>query len=74
MRFNWSINAIDCVDAALKKFARYLEEIGCLESTVELYVGNVNRYLRFTGTDRHQIKMPPDSGILFLIAGLPEVH
>lgn len=49
---DWSISRSNNLDLSLRRFRRYQEELGHTESTIEGYIGNVKRYLTFSGTDR----------------------
>jgi integrase/recombinase XerD len=49
---NWSRASTINFDNALKKYRRYLEDQGLRGSTIEEYIGNAGRYLRFAKTDR----------------------
>ncbi len=50
--FDWNrVNVID-FEMPLRRYRRYLEDRGFRESTVESYIGNVGRYLKFAQTDR----------------------
>jgi integrase/recombinase XerD len=49
---DWNITTTTDFEPSLKRFRRYLEGQGRREATIEGYMGNVGRYLRFTKTDR----------------------
>jgi len=49
---DWNVHATTDFEPALRSFRRYLEDNGFRESTIEGYVGNVGRYLKFAGTDK----------------------
>ena len=49
---DWSITRITDFEHSLNRFRRYLEDQGRREATIEGYLGNVNRYLKFAKTDR----------------------
>lgn len=49
---NWSIKVTTDFEPSLNRFRRYLEDQGRRETTIEGYLGNVNRYLKFAKTDR----------------------
>ena len=49
---DWNIHTTTDFEAALKRFKRYLEDNGFRNSTIEGYVGNVGRYLKFVATDK----------------------
>ena len=49
---DWSIPKAANFDQVLRRLRRYLEDRGDRESTIEGYLGNVRRYLIFTGMDR----------------------
>jgi integrase/recombinase XerD len=49
---DWSIKGITDFGPSLNRFRRYLEDQGRREATIEGYLGNVNRYLKFAKTDR----------------------
>lgn len=50
---DWSIKPEDntSIDVALNRYKRHLEDKGFRTSTIEGYVGNVDRYLEFAQTD-----------------------
>jgi integrase/recombinase XerD len=48
----WKMQPIANFDLSTKSFKRYLENNGFRESTVEGYIGNAHRYLKFCGTER----------------------
>ncbi len=51
LNIEWNVpNNID-FKPTLKRFQRYLEDRGRRDSTIKGYVGNVERYLKFAGTD-----------------------
>lgn len=52
MDVNWHLEAAVDFELPLKRYRQYLEDHGFRGSTVESYVGNVGRYLRFAKTDR----------------------
>lgn len=49
---DWSLNASSDFDEVLKRFEHDLEEKGLRRSTIEGYVGNAKRYLRFAHGER----------------------
>jgi integrase/recombinase XerD len=49
---NWDRTRSIDFNKALKKYKRYLEDQGLRNSTIEEYIGNAGRYLRFAKTDR----------------------
>ncbi|MFZ3147769.1 MAG: tyrosine-type recombinase/integrase [Methanothrix sp.] len=49
---DWSIPKATNFDQVLRRYKRYLEDRGDRESTIDGYLGNVRRYLVFSGTDR----------------------
>lgn len=49
---DWSMPANTNLEPVIKRFKRYLEDNGIRESTIKLYTGNAERYLRFVGTDK----------------------
>jgi integrase/recombinase XerD len=49
---DWTIAATSDFEPSLKRFRRYLEDQGRREATIEGYMGNVKRYLKFAETDR----------------------
>jgi integrase/recombinase XerD len=53
---DWSIPKSNQFDQALRRFLRYLEDQGHRQSTIEGYLGNVKRYLVFSGTDRPSLQ------------------
>jgi len=50
--FDWNRVVLVDFEMPLRRYRRYLEDQGFRESTVESYVGNVGRYLKFAKTDR----------------------
>lgn len=46
---DWSITTAD-FEPSLKRFRRYLEDLGIRDTTISNYIGNVLRYLRFAET------------------------
>lgn len=53
---DWSIPKSNKFGQALKRFKRYLEDQGHRQSTIEGYLGNVKRYLVFSGTDHPSLQ------------------
>ena len=53
---DWNLHTTTDFEAALKRFKRYLEDNGFRNSTIEDYVGNVGRYLKFVATDKSSEK------------------
>lgn len=52
-RVNWRIAGLDTgIDIALLRFEQYLKERGLRKSTIDDYLGRVERYLKAAGTDR----------------------
>lgn len=49
---NWDRTRSIDFNKAIKKYKRYLEDQGLRNSTIEEYIGNAGRYLRFAKTDR----------------------
>jgi integrase len=49
---DWSITSNNDFEPSLMRFRRYLEGQGRREATIEGYLGNVNRYLKFARSDR----------------------
>ena len=49
---NWGLGAPVDFNVSLKRYKRYLEDLGFRESTIESYVGHVGRYLEFAKTDK----------------------
>lgn len=49
---DWHREAFVDFEMPLRRYKRYLEDQGFRESTVESYVGNAGRYLKFAKTDR----------------------
>jgi integrase/recombinase XerD len=49
---DWNVHATTDFEPALRRFRRYLEDNGFRKSTIEGYVGNVGRYLKFAGIDK----------------------
>lgn len=52
LEVNWHLGVPVDFEMPLKRYRRYLEDQGFRESTLESYVGNVGRYLKFAKTDR----------------------
>lgn len=48
---NWHKKISVDPNMPLKRYKRYLQDIGFRESTIDSYVGHVGRYLNFAGTD-----------------------
>jgi hypothetical protein len=62
---DWTLrNSID-LNANLRRYQRFLENEGFRQSTIDSYVGNVGRYLEFTGTDRPQAEAATEFRKLF---------
>ena len=53
---DWSIPKLTNFDHVLKRFKYYLNGQGHSESTIENYIGNIKRYLAFSGTDRPSLQ------------------
>jgi len=49
---DWNVHTKTDFEPSLRRFRRYLEDNGFRESTIEGYVDNVGRYLKFAGTDK----------------------
>jgi integrase/recombinase XerD len=47
---DWNVTATTNFEPSLKRFRRYLEDIGIRDTTITNYLGNVLRYLRFAET------------------------
>ncbi len=56
LAIDWSRPIPANLDDTLKKYRRYLKEIGLRDSTIEEYAGNAGRYLRFAETNRPSIE------------------
>lgn len=52
LEVNWHLGVPVDFEMPLRRYRRYLEDQGFRESTLESYVGNVGRYLKFAKTDR----------------------
>jgi integrase/recombinase XerD len=52
LEVDWHREASVDFNAPLRRYKRYLEDIGLRETTIDSYVGQVGRYLIYTGTDR----------------------
>jgi hypothetical protein len=52
LEFDWHQVVLVDFEMPLRRYRRYLEDQGFRGSTVESYVGNVGRYLKFAKTDR----------------------
>jgi len=52
LNINWDIPDTTDFEPSLRRFQRHLEDNGFRKSTIDGYVGNVGRYLKFTGTDK----------------------
>ena len=48
---DWSINGITDFEPSLSRFRRCLEDQGRREATIEGYLGNINRHLKFARTE-----------------------
>jgi len=53
---DWSIPELTSFDQVLRRFKYYLNEQGHGESTIEIYIGNVKRYLAFSETNRPSLQ------------------
>lgn len=53
---DWIIPQLTNFDHVLKRYKYYLNEQGHSEATIETRVGNVRRYLTFSGTDRPSLQ------------------
>lgn len=51
-RVDWNLSRSSNYDLGLRRFKRFLEDQGHSEATINGYLGNVKRYLKFSGTDR----------------------
>jgi integrase/recombinase XerD len=51
LNIDWKKPEVNKTDRNIKKFRLFLEEKGFRESTIENYLGNVKRYLKFSKTD-----------------------
>lgn len=51
LNIKWDMPQTADFEPALKRFRRYLEDRGYRKSSIEGYVGNISRYLKFAGTE-----------------------
>jgi integrase/recombinase XerD len=56
LEVNWTRESSVDFDIPIRRYGRYIEDLGFRESTVESYVGLVTRYLKFANTDRPTVE------------------
>lgn len=56
LEINWKRDTSGDFSVSLQRYKRYLKDIGFRESTIDSYVGQVGRYLKFAGTDKPPIE------------------
>jgi integrase/recombinase XerD len=52
LEIDWKRDTSGDFSAPLKRYERYLRNIGFRDSTIDSYVGHIGRYLKFAGTDK----------------------
>ena len=52
LEIDWNLKTSIDLSVNLRRYERYLEDLGFRESTIDSYVGHVGRYLEFASTDR----------------------
>lgn len=56
LEIDWHRDTSGDFSIPLQKYRRYLKDIGFRDSTMDSYVGQIGRYLKFAGTDRPPIE------------------
>jgi integrase/recombinase XerD len=52
LEIDWKRDTSGDFSVSLQRYKRYLKDIGFRDSTIDSYVGQVGRYLKFAGTDK----------------------
>jgi integrase/recombinase XerD len=56
LEIDWKRDTSGSFGVSLQRYKRYLKDIGFRDSTIDSYVGQVGRYLKFAGTDKPPIE------------------
>jgi hypothetical protein len=52
LEIDWKRETSGDFSVSIRRYERYLKDIGFRDSTINSYVGHVDRYLKFTGADK----------------------
>ena len=52
MKFDWSMDRAKNFETSLNSYRNYLADNGFRYSTIDGYISNITRYLKFAGTER----------------------